>query len=98
MPNEEATPLAIPGATGAIATELNSNQYLGITCQENGAPSAAASIVVYDGHDATGPILESITLNGGESDREHYPRPGRMIASGRLYCVITGAIKGSLFT
>lgn len=92
---EEATPTALPAATGkAVGGEC---QYLGFTVRET-TKTTGATVVLYDNTNAaSGPILEEIALNPGESRSENYPRPGRIAYNG-IYAAITGAVEGSVFS
>lgn len=72
-------------------------EYLGYTVQEDAESPAAASVVLYDNAtEGSGAILETITLNGGESASDNYTRPGRLVKNG-IFAVITGVVLGSAF-
>lgn len=56
-----------------------------------------ASVILYDNtNTGAGKILEEITLSGGESSSDFYPRPGRQVLNG-IYAVVTGQVEGSVF-
>jgi hypothetical protein len=86
-----ATPTAIADGATASATK-----YIGITVSET-TNAATAKVRVRNGN-ATGTILDTITLVANESVSYTYPR-GRAAVSGTVYLqVVSGAVEGSVFT
>ncbi len=59
---------------------------------------AGAEIELYDGEAATGARIVSVTLTGGESTRDLIPKPGLGCYVGLFLHVVSGSIKGAVWT
>lgn len=87
-------PFALPSISGPVAGS-GEGEYLGITVYETSG-TTAATVILYDGTTASGPILEAVKLAAGGSVSLNYPRPARQVTTG-LYAQITGSVTGSVF-
>lgn len=59
--------------------------------------AAPATFDIYDGLDATGTLLASISLTSGQSTRDYLGPWGIMLRTGLFVDVLTGAIKGAMW-
>lgn len=88
-------PTDLPGATGVVVT--GATKYRGFTIEETSG-TATAKVRFYDHTSAaSGPRLETVTLQPGESRSELYPT-GIPCAAGVYMQLVSGAVFGSLRT
>lgn len=59
--------------------------------------SAAATVEVYDGQDATGELLTVISLSSGQSTRDWVDRQGLEVRIGMFLRVTAGSVRGALW-
>jgi hypothetical protein len=74
-----------------------SNAIAGINIVENADTPANATLRLYDGADASAPLILAINLAASESFTEWFLPSGLHYTRG-LYSVVTGAIIGNVFT
>lgn len=90
-----ASPIALPGASGAIVVSSSGPvTFFGFTCRETAAGSAVFRL--RDGT-VTGTILEVVSLASGESSGDWYGPQGLVVSSGSIYYqLVSGAVEGSV--
>ena len=59
--------------------------------------AAAAEVVLYDGFDATGPILADITLAADQSTRDYFGYSGLWADAGVFVKCISGSVRGTVW-
>lgn len=89
-----AQAINISGASQALITAPV--RYNGFSIRET-TGTTAATVVLWDSASAaSGPILDEITLQGGQSAREYYADNGVEAAFGVFVQVVSGAVAGSI--
>lgn len=101
--SDESGVIVVPLTAGVVATRAEAategpgsdqfSTYHGFTVAETSG-SAAATVQIYAGTDATGILLETIRLAAGASDRALYT-DGLPVANS-VFVVLTGTVQGSL--
>jgi hypothetical protein len=72
--------------------------YLGFAFRETSGTSSVVVVLYDNASAASGPILETVSLVGGESTSDFYQRPGRQVRNG-IFAAISGSgsVSGSVF-
>lgn len=70
-------------------------RYNGFSLRE-ATGTASAVVRIFDGMDATGLVLDEVSLAPGESRSEFYPRDGFPAARGIFVQVVSGSVAGSV--
>lgn len=89
-----ATPKPVNAYSGVVAAS-GTNWLMGWMLNET-TGSASAVVKLYDGLNTDGPLIGTLNLNPGESDREFFPG-GVGLAFGLYYQVVSGSVAGSVF-
>lgn len=63
----------------------------------NTSAAAAAQIDLYDGADATGQLVATITLAASESTRDYLPSPGVTCRRGVYADAVSGSVAGAVW-
>lgn len=63
----------------------------------NTSAAAVAQIDLYDGADATGQLVATITLAANESTRDYLPQPGVTCRRGVYVNIVAGAVAGAVW-
>lgn len=89
-----ANPMALTGADQALTT--NAGQYLGFSIRETTGTTSAAVRIYDNASAAAGTLLDTISLDPGESVADYYPGGGIRFVNGLFVKIVSGAIEGSV--
>lgn len=88
-------PVSLPtGQSGAVT---GGPIWLAGWSLRNTSSSAAAQIDLYDGADATGQLVATITLAASESTRDYLPSPGVTCRRGVYADAVSGSVAGAVW-
>lgn len=86
----------LTGSNQLVATAAPKLTYRGFSVRET-TGNQTAVIRVFDGVDASGVVLDEVSLGPGESARESYGTDQTMVATVGIYVqVVSGAVAGSV--